>query len=44
MLAGLLDASHLMPLDALPDTAVEYARAAGFTGLLWRTSTARGCV
>ena len=34
MLAGLLDASHLMPPDALPDTAGEYARAAGFTGLL----------
>ncbi|WP_328862971.1 hypothetical protein [Streptomyces sp. NBC_00306] len=34
MFAGLLDASHLMPLDTLPDTAVEYARAAGFTGLL----------
>ncbi len=34
MLAGLLDASHLMPLDVLPDKAGEYARAAGFTGLL----------
>ncbi|MET7356096.1 PP2C family protein-serine/threonine phosphatase [Streptomyces mirabilis] len=34
MLAGLLDASHLMPLDALPEKAGEHARAAGFTDLL----------
>ncbi|MET7816088.1 PP2C family protein-serine/threonine phosphatase [Streptomyces sp. NPDC005395] len=34
MLAGLLDASHLMPLDALPETACEHAKAAGFTDLL----------
>lgn len=34
MLAGLLDASHLMPLDALPDKTGEYARAAGFTDVL----------
>ncbi|MFC0636902.1 serine/threonine-protein phosphatase [Streptomyces griseoluteus] len=34
MLAGLLHASHLMPLDMLPETAGEHARAAGFTDLL----------
>ncbi|MFF3001038.1 PP2C family protein-serine/threonine phosphatase [Streptomyces sp. NPDC057950] len=34
MLAGLLNASHLMPLDALPEKAREHARAAGFTDLL----------
>ncbi|MEU9382866.1 PP2C family protein-serine/threonine phosphatase [Streptomyces sp. NPDC048279] len=34
MLAGLLDASHLMPLDVLPEKAGEHARAAGFTDLL----------
>ncbi|MFE7776187.1 PP2C family protein-serine/threonine phosphatase [Streptomyces sp. NPDC057445] len=34
MLAGLLDASHLMPLEALPQKANEYARAAGFTDVL----------
>ncbi|MFF4519465.1 PP2C family protein-serine/threonine phosphatase [Streptomyces mirabilis] len=33
MLAGLLDASHLMPLDALPEQAEEHARAAGFSGI-----------
>ncbi|MGW0605839.1 PP2C family protein-serine/threonine phosphatase [Streptomyces sp. NPDC002644] len=33
MLAGLLAASHLMPLDALPQTAAEHAGAAGFTDL-----------
>ncbi|MFD4262774.1 hypothetical protein ACFWR9_35475 [Streptomyces sp. NPDC058534] len=31
MLTGLLDASHLMLLDALPDTVGRHARAAGFT-------------
>ncbi|MET8291922.1 hypothetical protein ABZV80_43360 [Streptomyces sp. NPDC005132] len=31
MLAGLLNASHLMPLDALPDKVGDFARAAGFT-------------
>ncbi|MER6678969.1 hypothetical protein [Streptomyces sp. NPDC000983] len=30
----MLDASHLMPLDALPEVAGEHARAAGFTDLL----------
>ncbi|MFC9463130.1 PP2C family protein-serine/threonine phosphatase [Streptomyces coelicoflavus] len=34
MLAGLLEASHLMPLDALPQKANEFARAAGFTDVL----------
>ncbi|WP_339135027.1 PP2C family protein-serine/threonine phosphatase [Streptomyces sp. f51] len=34
MLASLLDASHLMPLDALPEKAGEHARTAGFTDLL----------
>jgi serine phosphatase RsbU (regulator of sigma subunit) len=34
MLAGLLDVSHLMPLDALPEKAGEFARAAGFTDVL----------
>ncbi|MGW8986036.1 PP2C family protein-serine/threonine phosphatase [Streptomyces parvus] len=34
MLAGLLDASHLMPLDALPRKADEFARLGGFTDLL----------
>lgn len=34
MLAGLLDASHLMPLDALPRTVGEHAGAAGFTDVL----------
>ncbi|WP_407566367.1 PP2C family protein-serine/threonine phosphatase [Streptomyces sp. 184] len=34
MLAGLLDASHLMPLDVLPQKANEHARAAGFTDVL----------
>ncbi|WP_436848209.1 PP2C family protein-serine/threonine phosphatase [Streptomyces collinus] len=34
MLADLLDASHLMPLDAFPAKCVECARAAGFTDVL----------
>ncbi|MCZ4124604.1 PP2C family protein-serine/threonine phosphatase [Streptomyces sp. H39-S7] len=34
MLAGLLNASHLMPLDALPDRVGDYSRAAGLTGVL----------
>lgn len=34
MLAGLLDAGHLMPLDALPEKVGVYARAAGFTDVL----------
>ncbi|MFF2475973.1 PP2C family protein-serine/threonine phosphatase [Streptomyces sp. NPDC058066] len=34
MLAGLLHASHLMPLDALPDKTGELARATGFTDVL----------
>ncbi|MGW6144823.1 hypothetical protein [Streptomyces sp. NPDC055140] len=34
MLAGLLHASHLMPLEALPDKTGELARAAGFTDVL----------
>lgn len=34
MLADLLDASHLMPLDAVADKASELARAAGFTDVL----------
>ncbi|MFH8991521.1 PP2C family protein-serine/threonine phosphatase [Streptomyces sp. NPDC017940] len=33
MLANLLEASHLTPLDALPQTAAEHAGAAGFTDL-----------
>jgi len=33
MLAGLLDVSHLMPLDALPQKAGEFAQL-GFTDLL----------
>ncbi|MFF3751435.1 PP2C family protein-serine/threonine phosphatase [Streptomyces sp. NPDC002018] len=34
MFAGLLNASHLMLLDALPEKVGEHARAAGFTGVL----------
>ncbi|MER5727325.1 PP2C family protein-serine/threonine phosphatase [Streptomyces sp. NPDC002138] len=34
MLAGLLEASHLMPLDALPEGVGAHAGAAGFTGVL----------
>lgn len=34
MLAGLLDASHLMPLEALPDRTAEQVPAAGFTEVL----------
>ncbi|MEW2448515.1 PP2C family protein-serine/threonine phosphatase [Streptomyces parvulus] len=34
MLAGLLDAGHLMPVDALPDTVRTHAGAAGFTDVL----------
>ncbi|MFJ8192077.1 PP2C family protein-serine/threonine phosphatase [Streptomyces sp. NPDC096094] len=34
MLAGLLDASHLMPLELLPEQAAEHARAAGFSQVL----------
>ncbi|MGW2938772.1 PP2C family protein-serine/threonine phosphatase [Streptomyces sp. NPDC001156] len=34
MLAGLLDASHLMPVEALPEQAEEHARAAGFSEVL----------
>ncbi|MEJ1199280.1 MULTISPECIES: hypothetical protein [unclassified Streptomyces] len=42
MLAGLLDASHLMPLDALPERAGEYAQAAGFTDVLIYVADLRG--
>ncbi|MFJ5938513.1 hypothetical protein [Streptomyces sp. NPDC093071] len=34
MLAGLLAASHLMPLELLPSTVAEHARAVGFTQVL----------
>lgn len=34
MLAGLLNASHLMPLEALPDRIDDHSRAAGFTDVL----------
>ncbi|MFJ8697013.1 PP2C family protein-serine/threonine phosphatase [Streptomyces roseolilacinus] len=34
MLAGLLAASHLMPLESLPAKTAEYARAAGFSQVL----------
>ncbi|MEV7991249.1 PP2C family protein-serine/threonine phosphatase [Streptomyces sp. NPDC086077] len=34
MLAGLLDASHLLPIDRLAEAAAEHARAAGFTDVL----------
>ncbi|WP_411070622.1 PP2C family protein-serine/threonine phosphatase [Streptomyces sp. cmx-4-25] len=34
MLAGLLAASHLMPLELLPSTVTEHAGAAGFTQVL----------
>ncbi|MFJ2092685.1 PP2C family protein-serine/threonine phosphatase [Streptomyces sp. NPDC087901] len=34
MLADLLAASHLMPIDRLPDMAAEHARASGFTQIL----------
>lgn len=34
MLAGLLDASHLMPLEALADKTAEHVGAAGFTEVL----------
>ncbi|WP_446040832.1 PP2C family protein-serine/threonine phosphatase [Streptomyces sp. SID1121] len=34
MLAGLLAASHLMPIERLPDATAAHARAAGFTQVL----------
>ncbi|WP_439673480.1 PP2C family protein-serine/threonine phosphatase [Embleya sp. MST-111070] len=34
MLSGLLEASHLMPLEDLPAAVNEYARGAGFTRVL----------
>ncbi|WP_051814716.1 hypothetical protein RFN58_02705 [Streptomyces iakyrus] len=34
MLADLLDASHLMPIESLPDKAAECARAASFREVL----------
>ncbi|MCK8678240.1 PP2C family protein-serine/threonine phosphatase [Streptomyces lichenis] len=34
MLAGLLAASHLLPLELLPSTVAEHARAVGFTQVL----------
>ncbi|MFJ4868590.1 PP2C family protein-serine/threonine phosphatase [Streptomyces sp. NPDC088757] len=34
MMAGLLTASHLMPLELLPPTVAEHARAVGFTRVL----------
>jgi serine phosphatase RsbU (regulator of sigma subunit) len=34
MLAGLLSASHLMPIESLPAKTLEYAAAAGFTDVL----------
>lgn len=34
MFAGLLAASHLMPVEQLPAKALEYGRAAGFTEVL----------
>lgn len=44
MLAGLLDASHLMPVEALADKTAEEVRAAGFSEVLIYVAdlTARG--
>ncbi len=45
MLAGLLAASHLMPLELLPSTVTEHTRTVGFTQVLiyLGTSSATCC-